>query len=201
MELLKDYPAFVLVGNWNHGIFKKEWISKFLLPHKELSVEFPLNDRASQRVSSNELRIYTMGDKLFFSPLKSDEQTLDLIEELAVKTADLLPHTPVQAFGVNFKYREIGNKELAEFLQTSDMPRISDDYAELKSSTIRHSFTYDGKLINIDILIRKEGVEFNINFHFDIKSMVEFKEKINENRLLELKNFSLELMRNLYNLN
>lgn len=200
MELLKDYPALVLVGSWNHGVFHKEWVARFLLPNQELSVEFPFNDRASQRITSDRLRIHTMGDKLFFSPLVIDEQTCDLIEELALKIADLLPHTPVKAFGVNFKYRETGNSELLELLQTRDAPKLREDYGELSNSTIRHSFNHKGKLVNIDIMIRNEDVEINTNFHFDVRNLLEFKEKINDHGLLELKNFSLELMRNVYNL-
>ncbi len=200
MKFTKDYPALVLVGSWNHAIFQKEWVSKFLLPQKELKVEFPLNERASQRITSNELRIYTMGDKLCFAPLNDDTQTFGLIEDSALKVADLLPHTPVKAFGINFKYEETGNSTLLDSLRTNDATQIAETYAALISSNIRHTFKINGKIINIDISTHSEHVAFNVNFHFDIKNLVEFKEKYNENEILELKKLSEEILRDIYNL-
>ena len=200
MKLLKDYPLLVLAGNWNHAIFQKEWVSKFLLPQKELKVEFPFSERASQRITSGALRIYTMGDKLCFAPLQTDTKTFGQIEDLALKLADLLPHTPVKAFGVNFKYEEDSNQTLLALLETNEANLLAQMYGELKSSTIRHAFEYEGKLINLDLLRQNEHVVINLNFHFDIKDLVQFKEKYNENEILELKNLAEEILRDIYNL-
>jgi hypothetical protein len=200
MKILKDYPVLVLVGNWNHAIFQKEWVSKFLLPQKELKVEFPFNERASQRITSDVLRIYTMGDKLCFAPLKTDTNTLGLIEELALKLADLLPHTPVKAFGINFKYEENSNQTLLELLETNEANLLAQMYGEIKNSNVRHTFEFDGKLINLDLARQNEHVVINLNFHFDIKDLVEFKEKYNENEILELKKLSENILQDIYNL-
>lgn len=96
MFLKTDYNALVLVGLWNKGIFNPDWVSRYLIPkEKKLNVEFPLNVDGSPRVSSDKIRIFVIGNKLNFVPLNTYDETFEIIQDLAIKTSDYLPHTPV----------------------------------------------------------------------------------------------------------
>lgn len=121
MILKSDYNALVFLGSWNKAIFNSQWVSRFLFPkEKKLNVEFPLNVDGSQRISTKKIRIFVIGNKLNFVPLDTEDETFELIQNLAIKTCDYLPHTPVSAFGVNFLFESKtmkANKSLKNFFK------------------------------------------------------------------------------------
>lgn len=201
MILKTDFNALVLVGIWNKGIFNHEWISRFLLPNeKKLNVEFPLNVDGSLRVSSDKVRIFVIGNKLNFTPLNTYDETFELIQDLATKTADYLPHTPVTAFGANFLFESDLNDTLRALLKLNDIERLTNIGASIKSTQHRLSMELQDKVINLSVTTDNSKVNFDFNFHFDISNLTEFKEKIASSQLLELKDIALNIMKDAYNL-
>jgi len=201
MILKTDYNALVLVGIWNKGIFNPDWVSKFLLPkEKKLSVELPLNIDGSPRVSSDKIRIFVIGNKLNFVPLNTYNETFELIQDLALKTSDYLPHTPVTSFGVNFLFETDFNESLRELLKINDMEKLSNLGAFIKNTQFKHTMELEERLINLSISTDSSKMSFDFNFHFNITNLTEFKEKISANPILDLKETSLNIMQNAYNL-
>ena len=201
MILKTDYNALVLVGIWNKGIFNHEWISRFLLPkEKNLKVEIPLNIDGSSRVSSDNVRISVIGNKLNFTPLNTNDHTLELIQDLAIKTADYLPHTPVTSFGINFLFETDSDDSLKKLLQLNDIEKLVDFGASIKSTLLRHSMEIQERLINLSVKTDNSKVSFDFNFHFEISNLTEFKEEIASNRILELKKIVLNIMNEVYDL-
>ncbi len=204
MILKKDYNALVLVGLWNKSIFNPEWISRFLLPKvKSLSAEYPLNINASPRISSDTIRIIVIGNNLNFIPIDTSDETFELIQELAIKIADYLPHTPVTAFGANFLFETTAtdvSTPMNKLLQLNDVDELTEFGASIKSSQHKHSMEIDKKLINLSISTDNSKRIFDFNFHFNISSLAEFKEQINSNSLMDLREIALSLMKEVYNL-
>lgn len=206
MILKTDYNLLVLIGLWNKNIFNPEWISRFLLPkEKKLTREFLLNvDGLSDglsRVSSDKIRIFVIGNKLNLVPLNTYEETFEIIQELAIKTADYLPHTPVNAFGVNFIFEEDStniDESLKRLLIINDFSRLIDFGASIKSSQHRHSLEIDKRVLNILVTSDESKIIFDFNFHFDILNLSEFKEKISSNPILDLKKAALNIMKEVY---
>lgn len=201
MILKTDYNVLVLVGLWNKGIFNPDWVSKFLLPkEKKLNIEFPLNVEGSARISSDKMRIFVVGNKLNFSPLNTYDETFEMIQELATKTADYLPHTPVTAFGINFLFEtsEIDEKIL-QLLNLNDSEPLEEFGAKIKSFEHRHSLELDQKTLNLKITNENDSkVTFDFNFHFGISDLTQFKEKIHSNPILDLKELSISIMKEVY---
>ena len=201
MILKTDYNALVLVGIWNKGIFNPDWVSRFLLPkEKKLSVELPLNVDGSPRVSSDKIRIFVIGNKLNFVPLNTYNETFELIQDLATKTADYLPHTPVASFGVNFLFEADSTESLRELLKINDIEKLSVLGASIKNTQHRPTMELEGRLINLSISTDNSIMNFDFNFHFSISNLTEFKEEISANPILGLKETSLNILRNAYNL-
>ena len=201
MILKSDFSALVIVGIWNKGIFNAEWISKFLLPkEKKLNIEFPLNIDGSPRISSDKIRIFVIANKLNFVPLNTYDETYELIQDLAIKTADYLPHTPVTAFGVNFLFENDINDSLLQLLKISDSKKLVEFGASINNSQHRHSINIEGRLINLSISTDNSKIKFDFNYHFDISNLTEFKEQINSNRILDLKELALNIIKDVYNL-
>lgn len=201
MILKSDYNALVLVGMWNKAIFNPKWIAKFLLSkEKKLHVELPLNVDGSARVSSDKIRIYIIGNKLCFTPIKIYDEDFELIQNLAYKTADYLPHTPVTAFGINFLFENDMNDSLRKIFKLNDNDKISRIGASIKNTRYTHIVELEDKLINISLSTDINRVQFDFNFHFDISDLTEFKEQISSNSILELKKIALNFMKEVYNL-
>jgi hypothetical protein len=204
MILKSDYNALVFLGSWNKAIFNSQWVSRFLFPkEKKLSVEFPLNVDGSQRISTKKIRIFVIGNKLNFVPLDTEDETFELIQDLAIKTCDYLPHTPVSAFGVNFLFESKtrkANKFLKNFLKIGDADEILAFGAQINASNHRHSMEIDEKLLNLNVTYDNAKIIFDFNFNFKLSTLSEFKEKINKHSVLSLKDFALNFMEDVYNL-
>ena len=203
MILKTDYDALVLVGLWNKSIFNPDWVSKFLLPkEKELNIEFPINVDGSSRVSSDKIRIFVIGNKLTFVPLNTSDETFEIIQGLAVKTVDYLPHTPVTAFGVNFLFETtVIDEALEQLLKVNDAESLLEYGATLKDSQHRHTFDLDRKTVNLTITKQNDSkTTFDFNWHFNISDITQFKEQIHLNPILNLRELAINIMKEVYNL-
>lgn len=199
MKLKPEFNLLVLVGAWNKNIFNPEWVGKFLLPEKELEVEFPVNLDGSPRISTEDVRIFVLNNKLNFSLRKTDDYILEDIEELALKISEYLPHTPVVSFGINFVFEcDKEYPQLEELFLTSDLEKIRELQGIISSTEIKRSFIYSDKKINLIISKNNENYLFNFNFHFDIGNLLEFREKLNNNKILDIKNIAIFILNNVY---
>lgn len=199
MNLASEFSPIVIVGLWNKGIFNPDWIGKYLLPKQKLNIEFPINIDGSPRISNEDLRIFVLGNKLNFTLIKPEDKNLENIEELALKVADYLPHTPVSAFGINFLFTADISTGIKKMLHQKDSDILRDMGADIQNEQVRHCFKFKNHLINLNIIQEKNTVKFDFNYHFDIKNLIEFKEKLNDNRILELKNDAISIIDEVYN--
>lgn len=196
MILKDEFNLLVIVGGWNCYIFNKEWIGRFLLPKEKLEMELSLE--GSQRISSENVRIELQKNRLNFIPRNNKTQTYELIEELAVKVADYLPHTPVTSCGVNFVFETESDEFLNGLLKTDDNKRLSDFGANIIKNQLRHRITVDELDLIITISENDSKLHFDFNFHFDIENLTAFKDKIADNNVLKLKQRAVDLMKNVY---
>lgn len=200
MKFADEFNVLIIAGGWNEKIFSPEWVSKYLLVNEKLEVEIPLNVCASFRISSKKARIFVLGNKLNFFPICKTDEDFEFIQELGLKTADYLPHTPVTAFGINFVFEEKVNERLSELLTLGDKERLDHFGLKIKRAQYKHQLEVDDRLINLTISTDDQKVIFDFNFHFNISSLVEFKEGISDNNIIDQKKIALELMRDVYEL-
>ncbi len=199
MKLDTEFNPLVLVGAWNKHIFTLEWIGKFLLPGKNLEVEIPINVDGSPRIFAENFRMFVINNKLVFSLRKDDDNILEEIEELSLKIADYLPHTPVVAFGINFLFKCDSNFEkLQDLFSLSDSEKLIEAGCIIDSDQIKHSFIQDNRNINLTLIKQSDAIKFDFNFHFDVSNLVEFKEKINNNKLLHMKQIAISILSDVY---
>ena len=200
MNLVNDFNTLVIVGRWNKAIFNPEWISKFLLMDEKLEVEIPLYANGSTRISTKDLRIYVLNNKLNFSVLDNSDETFRKIEELALKVADYLPHTPVDAFGINYKFEDTENSKIDDCFSYDDSS-IFEKFGFTRDSTlIKRSFKKDSFLFNLSVTKKEDKSVFDFNYHYVIKSLVEFKKFLDTDILINLKEQSKELLSEIYSL-
>lgn len=208
MRLDHSSSALVIVGGWNAHILNPEWIGRYLfdgkkqklkvqfsseLPHG-FSLQFP-----ALRVSSKEVRIELQGNKLSISPVEIDQ--FNRVEEIALKLADYLPHTPVSGFGINYVFTDKNiNDDLNNIIRAKDLGIIEKFGASLISQQYTRTLEMDEKILNISIELMEEKVNIKLNFHFEISDLPQFKSLINENRLIDLKEEGIDFITKVYNL-
>lgn len=208
MKLDCSSSALVIVGGWNSHILNPNWINRYLFDGKEqrlkveILAELPHSynlDSPAQRVSSTEVKIQLQGNKLSVSPV--EEKYFIKVEEIALKLADFLPHTPVSGFGVNFVYtHESSSDELVNIIPVEDINKIETLGATLISQQYTRSLELDDKILNLTIELKEEAETIKINFHYEINDLTQFKSKLAETTILDLKNQAIEFISKVYNL-
>ncbi len=114
MKELIDKFSLVILGKWNTIILTPEWIKDNVLEGKEpdnlqIAVPFPV-DELDNPVSfiMNNIKFITHKRKLTLGLAKDKISDGDYaeIKRIALELLDLLKHTPVYAFGLNFYFEE-----------------------------------------------------------------------------------------------
>ena len=206
MKLSKPSNALVIVGGWNRHIFTHDWIKRYLFPEEEFTIDMLVSQGfnaqfISPRILSKEVEILFQENRLNFNPVESNNKNLDRIQELALQLADYLPHTPVTGYGVNFLFTENEvSDDLINLIRPRDLEKIEQFGGLLTSERYNRHLMLNGRILNI-IIIREGGsVDFDVNFHFNIRDLVAFKAEISETSILELKQEAAQFITEIYNL-
>lgn len=208
MKLDKPSNTLVIVGGWNRHIFTQDWIKRYLFPAEQdkftidMMVAQGFNAQfVSPRILSKEVEILFQENRLNFNPVENKNENFDRIQELALKLADYLPHTPVTAYGVNFLFTENEIiEDLTNLIRPRDLEKIKKFGGSLTSEQYTHHLMLNGR--NLNVTTRREGekVTFDLNFHFNISDLVEFKAGISETSILELKQEAIQFITHVYSL-
>lgn len=208
MRLDKPSNVLVIVGGWNRYIFTQDWVKRYLFPAEEekFTIEMVIDQGfnaqfVSPRILSKGVEILFQENRLNFIPIENKNENCDRIQELALQLADYLPHTPVTAYGVNFLFIESHiSEDLLNLIHPRDLAEIQRCGASLTNEQYTRQLVLDGRTLNINIRLEDEKATFDLNFHFNIHSLVEFKAGISETSILELKQEAIQFITNVYNL-
>lgn len=208
MKLDKPSNALVIVGGWNRYIFTPDWVKRYLFP--ESQEEFTIDMMVAQgfnaqfvspRILSKTVEILFQENRLNFNPVENKNENFDRIQELALHLADYLPHTPVTAYGVNFLFTEEHvQQDLINLIRPRDLKEIELLGGSLTSEQYTRRLVLNGRNLNITLKLEGETATFDLNFHFKIRDLVEFKARISEVSILELKQEAIHFITQIYSL-
>ena len=206
MKLSKSSNALVIVGGWNRHIFTQDWIKRYLFPKEEFTIDMLVSQGfnaqfISPRISSKEVEILFQENRLNFNPVENNNENLDRIQELALQLADYLPHTPVTGYGVNFLFTENEvSDDLINLMRPKDLEKIEQFGGSLTSEQYSRHLMLNGRTLNITIRFEGESVDFDFNFHFNIRDLVAFKAGILETPILKLRQEAVKFIAKVYSL-
>lgn len=202
MQFVNKVPVLIIAGGWNFNIFTPDWIGKYIVPGDTLTVLYPVNNaNASPKITSDKVEILVAENKLQIEPLTKDDENFNLVQDLAMKLVDYLPHTPVTAYGINFTFQEDITEEFEKIFLLNDSEKWKDEIVDVESFACRREFRLkNGNKLNFTVRTNEGKIMFDFNFHFDITDLVEFKSLVSDNSVLELKNSAIEMMNVLYGL-
>jgi hypothetical protein len=168
MKLDLRRPTLVLAGAWNPAIFKPAWIglhvfgipagAEFtvigvqIVDGGEQKLAFYINN-VGISVSPNRLEIFAV-----------DPGAFDDIENATAKILELLPHTPISAYGINFQFVEEkpSSDLMARIRGHDELEKRFDVAKENISSTIN----LEPKVqLNLQRKKSDSSLIFSFNFH------------------------------------
>jgi hypothetical protein len=191
----------VLQGGWNLSILTPQWLAQNLFKEDTLQVEVVITpaNKPELRYRTKELILMPSAQRLVLVPTSQDDAYLLRCESVSREILRLLPHTPIAAYGINFRYIEENDVEsFSEIFDFDDTINLGDFGASIKSSDIKRQMIIDEKVLNLQ-LNYADRVVADFNFHKDVSSAAEAADEL-EGRILDCKQTSLSLMSNVYKL-
>ena len=198
MKVKRDSTNLVIAGKWNKYILSPDWLAKHIFEKSEIKVEFSFAFDLTPRFTCDNIRIVPTEDKVTFIALEYLNDVLEKIENMAYILTDLLPFTPIVAFGTNFAYIEEGARlDLLDIFELKDNDKLSDYDVTIKKYSIRRTLLIEGQELNLNILQEGKNVVFDFNFHYDAPSIGFIKDNI-KGRFVENKKIAENLLNNVY---
>lgn len=182
-------PATMLViaGAWNPAILTPAWLLKeaFGAPEGQeepVGMEFALGAVIVPRFSLRGMLFTATPERLTIGAGTTSAEALNRCEEVGRRILAKLPHTPVTAFGENFKFIETApaSANLEAFVQGAEFANAlaNFDYT-LGSQTLVSALLIQGSELNLSRSSRDGQVIFDFNFHYTVRGAADAEERIN----------------------
>lgn len=205
MRPVKDSFNILLFGAWNPSIFSQKWMLENLADNDDSDIitAYPLEDpTAPRKISFDGINMYPGRKQLLLSPEDTKLKGSKIAANKLTKILDLLNHTPLGNYGINFRFIESNNlKKLQNDLDFDSKSLIDSSTYELLSSNVTRSFKMNDKcLLNFTISDTNDGIVLAFNFHHDLTDISNIKALVTEDYIEERYNQAILFCENVYNL-
>lgn len=172
MELIKipNTPLLVIVGSWQADIFSRSFICNYLFPGESPIIEdAPPFPNVSMAFGLDDYRIQVQNDRIVFVIIKHSPSIENEIVKRARMILELLPFTPLRAFGVNWilRLQSINNELFNKYRLLID--NLSSQEYTAQNLTGLINLTKENYALNIKINII--GIEFIADINFEYQAM------------------------------
>lgn len=193
-----------LIGSWNQAIFSPDWVKANLAndPATEvlMAVSFPVGV-GPVRLSVEGVNIYPSPQLLQLDAASYSDASFAACAAKFAKIAALLPHTPVSALGINFRFTGSvdDSASLMELFTLPDSASIDANKYRLIDTAIRRGFTLeDGKILFTTITNANGSVHIEFNFHYEGSKISQMAEYLTEDRVVALRQQAIDFLRDVY---
>jgi len=182
LEAQIDGWNVIILGKWNPAIFSPQWVGQHVFEGEEMEVEFPITPGLSPRYKAGRVMITLQGDRLLVKPLQTDDESMRSAEQKAVRILDCLPHTPVRAVGINFRYVESQPANgLSRMFEFADSDRIREFGYDKDCVEILRHLDKDNAKLTFKMSQSSDGsLILDFNHHSDVLDAVMAREVIRE---------------------
>jgi len=168
----------VVMGAWNVAILTPDGIRKRLYQLPEgtpVEVQIAIDRPLPPRVRHEGLMVVPAADALDISTVQADRPSLLRAAELAKKTLQMLPETPLSAVGLNIRYQFTAlPDELITLVKAPIDDLLSDAGFSIGGRMTRRSLVVTPGVLNLEVTQGKmaEG-NITLNFHRDSSDPIE----------------------------
>lgn len=166
MKLNLRRPTLVITGLWNPHIFQPPWVAATLLNvpsgNDVVFVEV-VEPPAKVAHYYGDVGISVPPGRLELLTNVGGSEGWKELENLAAKIVDTLPHTPIQALGINFRFED-DDPEPTVIDKLWTQEGLETRFTVI-SSTVRNRLRFDDCELGLTREIT-EGGNFNVDFNF-----------------------------------
>ncbi len=194
--------SIVVAGKWNPAILIPPWlVANLFTDNPQMQIEFSLNFDIPSRFRVKNIIIAPSNDRVILLSIDNSDDSLRLMEEVAIKLCTILSHTPFVAVGINFSYLEKTNKDgLLPLMNFTDANGITEKGWAISNQSIKRTLTKNGYLTNLTIsLDQNSDFQFDFNYHYNTINITQISECL-LNKVIEYRNQSTGLLHELFNL-
>lgn len=171
MHVPPKTSTIVLVGKWNPAILTPQWVGKHLFEKEKIKFEVTFGSRYLLRLSGPGAEIAPTPDRVTIYAEESTHEGLDCIERLGRKLIEMLPHTPIEAVGVNHAFVEdSAEPEIVSLFNCNDEDKMP-PHMPVDNVEIGRRLSGEGYklIIRFSKAEGSESVRFDFNFHYDVR--------------------------------
>lgn len=193
--------TIVLAGGWNTNIFQPDWVAKNVFGQDEINVEFFMGAaQGALSYGAGKISLIVRPDKLIFGCKDTSTDALARAEAAALKVLELLPHTPVGAFGINFGFsEEAPSADLTRLFQTADIDPISQFGCTIQKTSLARQVAVENRILNLTHTFEAGQVIIVLNFHYPVANADTAREKL-LNSAIPCRDIAKRLLANVYKL-
>ncbi len=178
MQKILDGWSLIMVGSWNPRIFTPQWISNGrLTDQSEVMVEVAFNDLDLPiRYAFDNITMAVSERHIILSPTSPDNDLMLHLEHTSKIILQDLPHTPLSAIGVNFKFNiEDFDESVVDDFKFFDLDALSDKGYEIHESSIARKMKRNGIDINFGLFrgYQRDDIDLIFNFHKNVVNVEE----------------------------
>lgn len=191
----------VLAGIWNRAIFSPEWIATRVFKNEtELETLISLMPHMPIIYRNEKVAIEIMTARVALRPRQLNDDCISTTETMGHAILSSLPETPLTGVGVNFAYvEESPPAALLDLFNLGDDNDLTGDDGELKERRLTRRLKLRDDVLNLTLIYDNQNVTIEFNFHTETNSNPVACDALN-NRVSRLRDKSLELLENVYQL-
>lgn len=170
-------PTLVSVGAWNHAIFgNPEWVAKHLLgipSGEQVGVTiFQQNEISPRVLIFDDVAISVNGPRLEIC--SNSVESFGFLEVFVQTICKTVPHTPVNALGINFKYAvSAPDQRIFDMFETKEN---LESLGQVLLAEQKTQILFERNVLNIKRVNHSDVFELDFNFHFDVNGIERISE-------------------------
>jgi hypothetical protein len=194
----------ILVGAWNPAIFLPEWAKEHLADDKakDVILAIPMQfGNAPPRLTVDAVNIYPSSGALMMDCVEYNDPTIDACARKLSQISQLLPHTPVNAVGVNFRFwGDLNDSDLLAGLFTfGDAGRVDSAIYGLTGALVKRAFRIsDTTTLNLSMDSSSAGLRVEFNFHSDVRRLSEAVNRTSAEQIRMARDQSVQFLHDVY---
>lgn len=195
----------IAIGAWNPAIFSPEWVKAHLADDKNadviLAVSMPPTAMLSPRITVDGVNIYPSNQALAMDCVVYSDAAIEVCANKIAQISGILPHTPVSALGINFRFwgELTDSAALTELFTFADAANIDANQYKSAGALIRRTFELsDSTNLNLSIDTLSQNLRIEFNFHADIQHISQVAEIASIEKIRANQESAKQFLQNVY---
>ncbi len=176
MDAIANGWNIAMVGAWNTAILTPEWLGEHIFEspqNVEVLVSFGHDQNRTLHFRDVGFSLSASSNRLVLAPLTLTKPALAGAERGAIALIRVLPHTPLAAIGINFRFREEdGNTAIENVVRSVDTDALAEQGLAIEDVEVRRALSgielFGGPTLLLKLTSTSSGAaQVDFNYHYE----------------------------------